>query len=79
MIKISETLPKKVFFEKFNDCIAEWNEHRLALKKDQVVISYKTYKSTDLADMQAISDQKLAPGKTLEQTTKAQNLFQLHQ
>ena len=54
-------------------------EHCLALKKDEVVISYKTYKSTDPTDMQAIVDQKLAPGKTLDHKNNAQNLFQLHQ
>ena len=36
---------------------------RLALTEDQVVISYKTYKSNEPTDMQAIVDQKLAPGK----------------
>ena len=36
----------------------------LGLKKDELVIFYKTYQSTDLADMEAIVDQQLAPGKT---------------
>ena len=51
-----------------------FNEYRLGLEKDELVIFYKTYQSTDLADMQAIVDQQLAPGKTLEQTN--QNLLQ---
>ena len=40
-------------------------DHRLALKKDEVVISYKTYKSNDLIEMETITDQKLAPGNPL--------------
>ena len=63
----------ELIFEKNDDYIADYNKYRLALKRDQVVISYKTYKSTDLTDMQAIIDQQLAPGKTLEESN--QNLF----
>ena len=51
------------------------NENRLALPNDQVVISYKTYNSNSPADMQAIIDKKLTPGKPLDQTIEAQNLF----
>ena len=47
-------------------------DHYLNLKKDELVIFYKTYQSTDLTDMQAIVDQQLAPGKTLEQTNQNQ-------
>ena len=36
----------------------------LGLGKTQVTIFYKTYKTDDPADMQAIIDQKQAPGKT---------------
>ena len=38
----------------------------LALTQDQIKISYKTYKSDDSADMQAILDQKLTPGILLK-------------
>ena len=34
----------------------------LELTEDQVAISYKTYKSDDANDIQAIIDQKLTPG-----------------
>ena len=34
----------------------------LALTEDQIAISYKTYKSDNENDMQAIIDQKLTPG-----------------
>ena len=47
-----------------------FNKYRLDLKKDELVISYQTYQSTDLTDMQAIVDQQLAPGKILEQKIK---------
>ena len=36
--------------------------YQLALTENQICISYKTYKSNDLDDMQAIIDQKLSPG-----------------
>ena len=34
----------------------------LELTEDQVAIGYKTYKSDDANDIQAIIDQKLTPG-----------------
>ena len=34
----------------------------LDLAEDQIAISYKTYKSVDENDMQAIFDEKLTPG-----------------
>ena len=42
-----------------------WEEPFLELTEDHITISYKTYKSADEADMQAILDQKLAPGITI--------------
>ena len=42
------------------------SKYRLGLTKDQIVTCYKTYKSNDPADMKAIVDQKLAPGKNLQ-------------
>ena len=39
---------------------------KVALSEDQIAISYKTYKSDDANDMQAIIDQKLTPGKRTE-------------
>ena len=36
----------------------------LELTEDQVAVSYKTYKSNDENDMQAIIDDKLTPGIT---------------
>ena len=39
------------------------SNYYLALARDQVKISYKTYKSDNLADMQTIFDQKLTPGR----------------
>ena len=42
-----------------------FREYYLALTEDQVVISYKTYKNNKPNDMQAIVDQKLAPGINL--------------
>ena len=35
----------------------------LDLTEDQITISYKTYKTDNLADMNEIIDQQLAPGK----------------
>ena len=45
-------------------------EYFLALTQDQVKIYYKSYRTDDLTDMQAISDQKLAPGRTCLSLTK---------
>ena len=39
-----------------------FGEDSLALTENQVVISYKTYKANNRADMQEIVDNKLAPG-----------------
>ena len=39
------------------------SNYYLALARDQVKISYKSYKSDNLADMQTIFDQKLTPGR----------------
>ena len=44
--------------------VNSYNEPSLELTEDQIAISYKTYKSDDGNDMQAIIDQKLTPGKT---------------
>ena len=41
-----------------------FNAKYLSLPHQQVSIFYKTYRSDDQAEMQAIIDQKLAPGKT---------------
>ena len=38
----------------------------LNLEKDQVITYYNTYKSDNLSDMQAIVDQRLAPGKIVK-------------
>ena len=39
-----------------------WRDPVLKLTENQIAISYKTYKSDNADDMQAIIDQKLAPG-----------------
>ena len=41
-----------------------YNNHSLELTEDQIAISYRTYKSNNTDDMQAIIDGKLTPGKT---------------
>ena len=53
------------------------SKYRLGLAKNKIVTSYKTHKSNDPADMQAIIDQKLAPGKisAIEYTVTAVTLF----
>ena len=43
-------------------------KYYLALTQDQIEVSYKTYKSGDMADMQEIFGQKLAPGRKVFQT-----------
>ena len=42
----------------------------LELAEDQIVITYKTYKSDNADDMQAIVDQKLAPGINIRNEIK---------
>ena len=38
----------------------------LELTEDQIIISYKTYKTDNPADMQEIIDQKICPGTELQ-------------
>ena len=42
-----------------------FDQSLLGLSKQQVSIFYKTYKSNNPVDMQAIIDQKLSPGKQI--------------
>ena len=50
-----------LFGEKENDK-GDWRRPFLELTEDQIAISYKTYKTDDPNDMQAITDGNLAPG-----------------
>ena len=40
-----------------------FDEYKLSLTEDQIVINYKTYEINEADDMQEIVDQKLTPGK----------------
>ena len=56
----------ELIFQEYDTMFQSDNRHRLALKRDEVVITYMTYKSTDPTNMQAIVDQKLAPSRSLK-------------